>query len=58
MTMLTFVFSVTSNGKSIGGERCLDLRVVEVNDGTVVLEHVHLLNTRDVVNSQLLQGAL
>ena len=34
------------------------LRVLEVDDFAIILEHVHLLNGRDGVHTQALQGVL
>ena len=56
--MLTFVFSVAGDGESVGSQRSLHFGVVEVDDGSVILEHVDLLNAGDVVHSQLLQRTL
>ena len=55
---LTLVLSMASDGKSVGCKRSLDFGVVEVDDGAVILEHVHLLYSWYVVDSQLLEGAL
>ena len=38
------------DGESVGCQGGLDLGVVEVDDRAVVLDHVDLLNARDVVD--------
>ena len=42
----------------VGGERGLHLGVVEVDDGAVVLDHVHLLDSGDRVDRELLERRL
>ena len=41
---------MAGDGEGVGGEAGLHLGVVEVDHGAVVLDHVDLLNARDVVN--------
>jgi hypothetical protein len=48
--LLTFVLCVPGDGEGVGSQAGLHLRVVEVDHGTVVLDHVHFLNARDVVD--------
>ena len=41
---------MAGDSEGVGGEAGLHLGVVEVDHGAVVLDHVDLLNARDVVN--------
>uniref|UniRef100_A0A0E9WS42 Uncharacterized protein n=1 Tax=Anguilla anguilla TaxID=7936 RepID=A0A0E9WS42_ANGAN len=45
---------VARDSEGVGRQRGLHLGVVEVNHSPIVLDHVHLLNTSNVVNSQFL----
>ena len=45
-----FVFCVSGNGECVGTKRGLHLRVVKVNDGAVVFDHVNLLDSGDRVH--------
>lgn len=53
-----FVFAVPGDGECVGRQRRLRLRIVEMDDGTVVTDHVHLLDARNRVHRQLLQRRL
>ena len=44
-----FVLAVTGDCERVGRQRSLDLGVVEVDDWSIVLDHVHLLDAGDVV---------
>lgn len=46
----------TTNDKGVGSNRGLDLGSSKVDDLAVLLEHVHLLNSRDGLGIDLLQG--
>merc|ERR1719373_171034 len=45
-----FVFCVSCHSECVSSKRSLDLGVVEVDDGSIILDHVHLLNAGDVVD--------
>merc|ERR1719427_2469152 len=53
-----FVFCVSGDRERVGSERGLDTRVVEMQDGAVIADHVHFLDVRDRVHSQFLQRRL
>lgn len=55
---LTFVFSRSGHRERVGGHGSLHLRVVEVDDSSVLFDHVDFLNARNVGDGQLLQVAL
>jgi hypothetical protein len=38
----TFHFSIARYGKNVSGKRCLNLGVVEMNNLTIILNHIHL----------------
>ena len=38
--------SMDSSGESVCCQRCLNLRVVKVDHGSLVCDHIHLLNMR------------
>jgi len=52
------VFSGSSDRESVGGHGSLYLGVVEMDNSSVVLDHVHLLNTGNVRDRKLFQVAL
>ena len=52
------VLGVSRHRERVGGQRGLHLRVVEVDHGAVVLDHVDLFDARDGVHGQLLQRGL
>ena len=52
------VVGVAGDCEGVCGERGLHLGVVEVDDGAVVLDHVHLFDARDRVHRELLQRRL
>jgi len=52
------VLAMTRDGERVRRKRGLGLRVVEVDDGAIVLDDVHLLDAGDRVHRQLLQGRL
>ena len=56
--MVTFMLSVTGDGKSVGCQRSLNFGIVEVDDCSVIFEHVHFFNAWDVVDGQFLERAL
>merc|ERR1711963_832771 len=45
-----FIFSVTSNSECVGLKTRLDLGIVKIDHCSVILDHVDLLNARDVVD--------
>lgn len=49
------MLSMSGDGKSVGCKGCLDLRVVEVNDGAIIFKHVDFLNARDIVDCEFLK---
>ena len=51
---LTFVFTVAADGKCVGRERSLHLRIGKMEHSTVILHHIDLLNTLNTVHAQLL----
>ena len=53
-----FGLGTAGDGESVGGDGCLHLRVVEVDHRSVLFDHVHLLNARNVGDGELLQIAL
>ena len=57
-TALTFVLRVSTDSKGVCRERGLHLRVGEVKHSPVVLDHIHLFNALDAVDSKLLQTIL
>ena len=52
------VLCLSGDCEGVCGERGLDLWVVEVDHGSVVLDHVDLLDAGDRVHGELLQGGL
>ncbi len=44
------VLRLSSDCKRVGSERCLHLRIVEVDDGAVILDHVDLLDAGNRVH--------
>jgi len=49
---------VAGDGERVGLQRRLHLGVVEVDHCAVVLDHVHLLDSRDVAHGELFEGVL
>merc|ERR1719513_197755 len=45
-----FILGVSSNSKSISSKTCLNLRVIEVDDGSIVLYHVDFLDARNIID--------
>ena len=45
-----FRLRLSGHGECVGGQRGLDLGVVEMNDRAVVFHHVDLLNAGDVIH--------
>ncbi len=41
---------MTGDSEGVGSQGGLHLGIVEVDDSAVILDHVHLLNARDVVH--------
>ena len=56
--MLTFLFTVTSDGKCVGSEGGLDLGIAKVQHMTIFFDHVHFLYPLDTVHTQLFQRLL
>ena len=48
-----FRLGLTGHGECVGGQRGLDLGVIEVNDRAVVFHHVDLLNAGDVIHLEI-----
>lgn len=52
------VFAMTGDGECVGRQRGLRFRIVEMDDGAVLADHVHLLNARNIVDRHFLQRRL
>ena len=55
---LTLVLGGTGDREGVCGHRSLNLRCVEVDDCSVVLDHVNLLDSGNIGNRHLLKVAL
>jgi hypothetical protein len=52
------VLSITADHVGVSTDACLNLRILEVDDSTVLLEQVDLFDSRNAVYSEALEGAL
>jgi len=53
-----FLFTISTDGKSVCRQRGLDFWVSEVKHVAIIFDHVHLFNALYAVNGQLLEGVL
>lgn len=49
---------MSGDGECVGAQRSLSARIVEMDDGAVVLDHVDFLNALNLIHSEFLQCRL
>jgi hypothetical protein len=52
------ILSIAADHVGISTDACLNLGILKMDDATILLEQVDLLDSRDAVHAETLEGAL